>query len=570
MKDTQTQSGFLPSSSSRPVTTSSILRKQKSMSSGLRPTPRFALPFKEAKAGGGTEESPERNADKEKNLPIPEPDKDTKNGKSDEIESKPAKAPTLDIRAKPSAGKRDVSKRVNVKASKKKIVVSVAASKRKTVVSKRFGAQRSQYLEASEDLASRAKRSPYLLPNRSEESLLDVGEDDDEFQATVVDSPACPGSQSSTTRTIGQRSRSQPPAILDNSSGKRPARTLSFVQQVPEILPVPDDTAVESASLPAVSTTGTDMPRSVPAKITGETPLSRPYYYIGSSTELRSPAANDSLPDSKNFAAMHYGQPAQQSNLIKMRTATTRPGGGLVRQTTLPYDMGQGHRQQLARVGSPTVAPMSVGLSPAPPIRAYQGPGPGSGTAQALSAARISAPQMMRSMSQDSYVVQSRVGYRSPILGPMRSPTIAAPSMVAASGIFLDGEGPDPFELYARTGLDQSLEDLEDRELAPHMPQSRSYGTTFQGPSSFHYSSSFQRPSSFTDSQPVNQKPIFAPTRPTSTPRIPFARTRSQLNVILGREKERLGENNYASWQESRGAKDHDDHNRGQKLRESP
>ncbi|CAK7241207.1 MAG: hypothetical protein STHCBS139747_002667 [Sporothrix thermara] len=138
--------------------------------------------------------------------------------------------------------------------------------------------------------------------------------------------------------------------------------------------------------------------------------------------------------------------------------------------------------------------------------------------------------------------------------------------MVAASGVFLDGEGPDPFELYAKTGLSDTLDDDLDggHDLPPYVPENGSFSATFQSPSSFQTnfptSSSFPTASSLTDSQPAPPRPLFTPTRPAQTPRIPFARTRSQLNVILGREKERLGEGSYASWQESRGARDQHDH----------
>lgn len=114
----------------------------------------------------------------------------------------------------------------------------------------------------------------------------------------------------------------------------------------------------------------------------------------------------------------------------------------------------------------------------------------------------------------------------------------------------MDPEGPDTFSFYSKTGLDDSKEEEEDDDLE------LSSSFKAEGRSSLSSNSSFAEPH-------TTQRPLFTPTRPTQTPRIPFARTRSQLNVILDREKERLGKGNYNSWNESRGGRDHDMHKHG-------
>ncbi|CAK7229987.1 hypothetical protein SEUCBS140593_007430 [Sporothrix eucalyptigena] len=546
---------MLSSSSSRPAPAQSILRKPRPSFSGPRPTPRFALPSGEpSEAEGEAEEQSRENTaanDDAATSSAGSVSGSTDTNRPDHPESRPTKASSTTSKAK---GKRDTNKLGKIKASKKKFVVNSTASKRRTVVSKRSGSHGSQSSGASEGPGSREAPS-YLAPRHSGESLIEVEEEtEDDILPATLGTPESPGPIISRSRTPKQRQPQQTPALTEKAAGKQPVRPQSQSQPDQASSPASESTAVSSMSGSATgSIPDNTVPAPVPATTTRGARSSFAQYVTGVSGAPGSLASSGGSSGLEMPVALRNRQAAtQRASLTSAPALSPRPGGGLIRQSTLPYEIGQSHRQQLGRIGSSTAMPSARGHGNAPPTSAYMSPS--SGAAPGLSAATIAAPQMGRSMSQDSYGVRPRLGYQSPVLGPMRSSTVAAPSMVAASGVFLDGEGPDPFELYAKTGLDDPLEDFEGRDLAPYVPESGSFSSTFQS------SSSFQNSSSFTDSQPVvPQRPLFTPTRPTQTPRIPFARTRSQLNVILGREKERLGEGSYASWQESRASRDHHD-----------
>lgn len=556
---------LLSSSSTRPAPAQSILRKPRPSFSGPRPTPRFALPSGEPfEAQDGETEEVHSGAstvanDDAATSSIGSGTGSTDTNRSDHRETKSAKPSSSSggsSNSKTVSSKREANKPSKGKTTKKKFVVNSSTSKRRTMVSKRSGSHGSQSSGASDGPGSREPPS-YFPPRHSGESLVGVEEEEaeDNILPPALSSPQIPDPIPSRSRTLRQQRQSPKlSAMTEKAAGKQPVRPQPLAEQERTSSPASESTAVSSVSGSAAgSVTGSSAtPAPVPATTTRKRSSFAQYV-----TGVSGPGSLASSGDSSGLEmpiAFRNRQSAQRPNIPGGPAAVPRPGGGLIRQSTLPYELGQSYRQQIGRTGSSTAMTPTRGAGPTmPPTSAYMGPG--SGAAPGLSAAVTAAPMMGRSMSQDSYGTRPRLvqGYQSPILGPMRSSTVTAPSMVAASGVFMDAEGPDTFELYAKTGLDEPLDEPEDRDQPSYMSESGSFSSSFQAPSSFQNATS----SSFQDSQPMPPRPLFTPTRPTQTPRIPFARTRSQLNVILDREKERLGEGSYASWQESRGARDH-------------
>ncbi|KIH91392.1 hypothetical protein SPBR_01339 [Sporothrix brasiliensis 5110] len=569
---------LLSSSSTRPAPAQSILRKPRPSLSGPRPTPRFALPSSEPSEAEEDEQNVQLGGSSEANedavtsaSSIGNGNGSTDTNHSDHRESKPIKHSSNSSNnsgRKPASSKREaVTKSGKGKAAKKKFVVNSSASKRRTVVSKRSGSHGSQSSGASEGPGSRETPS-YFPPRHSGESLVGVEEEEleDAILPPALSSPQSPNPMPSKSRVLEQQRRSPKlAAMTEKSAGKQPAGHQPLADPERTSSPASESTAVSSLSgSVAGSATGTTAAPAPTLATASRKRSSFAQYVTGASGGPVSLASSGGSSGGLEVPVAFRNRQSTQRPKIKIPggpEAIPRPGGGLIRQSTMPYEPGQSHRQQLSRIGLTTTMSSSRGTAHAlPPTSAYVGPG--SAAAPGLSAAAPAAPMMGRSMSQDSYGTRPRLvpGYQSPILGPMRSSTVTAASMVAAKGVFMDAEGPDTFELYAKTGLEEPPEEPDDddkedgSELPAYMSETGSFSSSFQAPSSFQNAAS----SSFQDTQPALPRPLFTPTRPAQTPRIPFARTRSQLNVILDREKERLGEGSYASWQESRTRDQHE------------
>ncbi|ERT00193.1 hypothetical protein HMPREF1624_03563 [Sporothrix schenckii ATCC 58251] len=567
---------LLSSSSTRPAPAQSILRKPRPSLSGPRPTPRFALPSGEPSEAEEDEQNVQLGGSSEANedavtsaSSIGSGNGSTDTNHSDHRESKPIKhssSSSNNSNSKTASSKREaVTKSGKGKAAKKKFVVNSSASKRRTVVSKRSGSHGSQSSGASEGPGSREPPS-YFPPRHSGESLVGVEEEEleDAILPPALSSPQSPNPMPSKSRVLKQQRRSPKlAAMTEKAAGKQPAGHQPLADPERTSSPASESTAVSSVSgSVAGSVTGTTTAPAPTLATASRKRSSFAQYVTGASGGPGSLASSGGSSGGLEVpVAFRNRQSTQRPKIPGGPEAIPRPGGGLIRQSTMPYEPGQSHRQQLSRISLTTTMPSSRGTAHAlPPTSAYVGPG--SAAAPGLSAAAPAAPMMGRSMSQDSYGTRPRLipGYQSPILGPMRSSTVTAASMVAAKGVFMDAEGPDTFELYAKTGLEEPPEEPDDddkedsSELPAYMSETGSFSSSFQAPSSFQNAAS----SSFQDTQPALPRPLFTPTRPAQTPRIPFARTRSQLNVILDREKERLGEGSYASWRESRTRDQHE------------
>ncbi|KAL1895042.1 hypothetical protein Sste5346_005462 [Sporothrix stenoceras] len=586
---------LLSSSSTRPAPSQSILKKPRPSFSGPRPTPRFALPSGQtSEPSGQTSEAEEEDVEEVPSGGSTGANEDaatssvgsgtssTGTNRSDHRETKETKSTKSSIgssNSKATPDKHKASGRlVKGKATKKKFVVNSSASKRRTVVSKRSGSHGSQSSAASDGAPGSREQTSYFPPRHSGESL--VGVEEEEVEESILPpalaSPQSPDPIPSRSRTLRQQRQSPKlsAAMTEKAAGKQPAVTAwpqPLTEQERTSSPASESTAVSSVSesvsgsVPGTTPAPMPAPTATSAVTASRKRSSFAQYVTGVSQGPGSLASSGGSSGGLEMpVAFRHRQSTQRPTIPSGPAAIPRPGGGMIRQSTMPYEPGQSHRQQLGRIGSSITMSSNRGMPHAlPPTSAYISPS--SGAAPGLSAAVPAAPMMGRSMSQDSYGTRPRLvpGYQSPILGPMRSSTVVtAPSMVAASGVFMDAEGPDTFELYTKTGLGGSDEVPEEEpedgssELPSYMSESGSFSSSFQAPSSFQNVAS----SSFQDTPPVMPRPLFTPTRPTQTPRIPFARTRSQLNVILDREKERLGEGSYASWQESR-SRDHHEHN---------
>ncbi len=518
----EAQLKILSSSSSRPPPAQSILRKARPSLSGPRPTPRFTLPDSAAQP---EDEDNHSNASISDGAVTSSVGSGSVSGAEINVTqaTRSSTASSTADHEKPAPAHRDGRRPSKSKLAKKKFVVSSSASKRRTVLSKRTSSTGSHSSVGSEGPSTRDGLL-HLSPRLSESPVVEEEAQDSEYFSMA-------------SASSGQQQQSQvlpqsevPPTMTEKAAGKQPEQRPFLGRQEEVVRQVATTTngfmgggaGPAAKAKPIVSEQRASLAQQIPnlAAYSGSLASS------GGSSTLEMPM----VPPKK----LPTQKPSQTSRDLFPPTSS-----GLRQNTTVPYGLRQ---PELGQASS------SAATTPRPPVRmaptsAYMGLGPSTGIPPRLMASVTSAPRMSRSQSQDSYgprLRSERDLYQAPSLaGPdMRAATTAAPSMVDANGEFLDPEGPDTFEMFARTGLDQALfEEIQDRGPPSAM---------FRGGS---YSSSYQ------DMQSL-QRPHFTPTRPTQTPRIPFARTRSQLNIILGREKERLGEGNYASWQEARARRD--------------
>ena len=568
-------------SSSRPPPSQSILRKPRPSHSGPRPTPRFDLPTGYPSDDDGGETAKRTDVTGYDGSVVEEENKSTASATDDATtssvggggnnkstssrsENNTPKPSSFVDSSKATTSKEETRKPVKPKPGKKKFAVTASgAAKKRPIISRRtvsHSSQGSHSSVGSEPGPSKPSRQPQstqiVEEDEANDDLLPV----DNMSASV--SPANDRSSAEPLQTYQQSFvqthtyRNVP--LSDKAAGKQPSRPLYSSQMERTSSQASESTVVSSisGSTAASATTGilpdaplgsatSAMPGSTSAPPVGSLHLpparleSSPVQASGSIVSPASSSVLEMPMTSRNFPVAHRPSPSSGS--------LVRPGGGLTRQSTMPYERSSAQRQQITRGGSTTsLALMRSPTRANPPSSAFIGQGSAAAPGMSSPPSSFAAPLMGRSISQDSYGSRLRPllrQYPSPKLGPMRSATVAAPSMVAVSGQFMDPEGPDTFSIYSKTSLDDNEEDEED---GPEL-------SSFKGDSGS---------SSFLDPQ-VTQRPLFTPTRPTQTPRIPFARTRSQLNVILDREKERLGEGNYNSWNESRGSRDHDSQRRG-------
>ncbi|EPE08433.1 hypothetical protein F503_01216 [Ophiostoma piceae UAMH 11346] len=571
-------------SSSRPPPSQSILRKPRSSQSGPRPTPRFDLPTGRPvgdNGGGATNPTDVTEYDgsvvEEENNYTASASNDatttsvgSEGGTSEKTSSHSKdgtpKPPASANSSKTVTSKQETRKPVKSKPAKKKFAVSASgASKKRPLISRRpvsHSSHGSQSSVGSEPGPSK----PSQQPQNTQIAEEDEADDDllpiDNMSASV--SPANDRSFAESHQVYQQPLQTYQQSFVqthtyrnsplsDKAAGKQPSRPLYSSQMERTLSQASESTVVSSisGSTVASATAGTlpDAPLgSAASAIAGSLHLpparleSSPVQASGSIVSSIGSSILDMPMVSRNFPVAERPIPSSGS--------LARPGGGLTRQSTMPYDRSSVQRQQIIRGGSTTsLASMRSPIRANPSSSALISQGSPAAPAMSTPPPLFAAPLMGRSISQDSYGSRPRPlrQYPSPKPEPMRSTTVAAPSMIAVSGQFMDPEGPDTFSFYSKTSLDDKEEEEEDgQELS----------SSFKGESSSSFSSSFQDPQ-------VTQRPLFTPTRPTQTPRIPFARTRSQLNVILDREKERLGEGNYKSWNESRGGRDHDSQRRG-------
>lgn len=479
----------ISSSSARPPPHQSILKTRPS--NGPRPTPRFALPSgepSEDEADPITPISEEATAEF-----------DSASGSTPESTlglKSPTEQQPHNAHGKSGTPKHDARK-VKPKANKKKFVAGSSALKRKIVVSKRANSHSSAGSTGPEAVGGgggprellKAPRHPGQIIIKEEE----VGDGASTSSASSKrDSDASPKKHASaaqlrSAKAVGKQPMTSPKKAKAEKAGASPSGPVPNTKhhQRPTLVHQVSGQSGTSESVESLAGSGT---LKMPVASRNKAPESRPAIVPGGS------------------ASRHrYTLPAR-SELSTSQGA----GGGF-----LP---------------KPAVASGSMAVLSASPTSTIieTSAGPSAGMSKALPEIHSAIPlRLCRSVSQDSYGSQYRPdgSLRSALpLGVGRTVT-ATPSMIAASGIFLETEGPDPFELYAQTGLD-------DEDVVGGLAG---------------------------DGNRSGQRPLFTPTRPTQTPRIPFARTRSQLNIILDREKERKerqSEGSFASWRSSR----RDDH----------
>lgn len=480
--ETAVQPKKISSSSTRPPPSQSILKKPRPSLSGpgSRPTPRFALP-----SGAPSEGEPHRGA---------AASDDIGEGSAASEQSAPKE------RGSKSGGVKHDARKAKAKPVKKKFVASVSSSKRKAVVAKRTNSHSSTG-SAGVAEASGA-RELIAAPRHSEEALIE--DEPMSIIASPVGVPSrganvLPRADGSAPNVARQAAPPAPPAPPKSTRAarKQPMPPQSLRPQLYTSSPTSVSTAasVRSVAGSASATAGRGQ-RPVPVQ-----------------QRSRQPAAPGSLGSSGGSVILDMPFMATRNRQAASQ-ALASPGGTSRRQFTLPTVPSE-RKMFAAGQGSALGGAIGLGSPPAP------------STADAI------PPRLSRSLSQDSYGRQ-HLGFASqrPGLPGIGSAVTAAPSMVAASGELIDTEGPDPFELYAQTGLDDTSD--TDRPTAES--------------------------SSYNEHSPVQRQ--FTPTRPSQTPRIPFARTRSQLNIILDREKERLGQGNFTTWQESRNRDHHGDDQR--------
>ncbi|EFX01852.1 hypothetical protein CMQ_4923 [Grosmannia clavigera kw1407] len=500
-KDDVVQPKKISSSSTRPPPSQSILKKPRPSLAGPRPTPRFALPSGEPaddkpKEGAATGD----NAVEGNNVLKAGASAAVGSTSSEQSTPKPKEQSSVITPSSKSGTAKQDGRKAKPKHAKKKFVAGMASSKRKAVVAKRSNSHSSTgsaATEARELVSSRQSEQTAV----EEEGVGEMDEMDEigEIEGIVSSSlglsdrgaDVSPRAHASASNLERQAARPKG----TETAGKQPT-------QPPPLPPVRPQLYTSSPTLMSpTASVGSVTGLATAAAARGPQPVVV-HQGPGLSAASGQAATSASLESTGGSGILEISMASRNRRPVSQ--VLGGPGGTPSRQYTMPEVSSQRKRlatgQGFGVTGAP--APISPGAIP---------------------------PRLSRSLSQDSYA-RHHVGdgaQRPALPHGIGSAAIAAPSMVAASGVLIETEGPDPFELYAQTGLD------DDEEAERPLVESSSYN----------------------EHSPV-QRQLFTPTRPSQTPRIPFARTRSQLNIILDREKERLGQGNFASWQESR----HRDH----------